>query len=97
MSFVASTVHSARRQGVDAARAVYARIEPRLAGKDWVAGDYSIADIHLFRRFWRFRPSIDAPEAQFPNLSAHYDRMMKRPAVIRTIEIEAAVGYEPPA
>jgi glutathione S-transferase len=33
----------------------------------------------------------------FPNLNAHYQRMMARPAVQRTIEIESAVGYELPA
>ena len=33
----------------------------------------------------------------FPGLSAHYDRMMARPAVRRTCEIEAAIGYELPA
>ena len=33
----------------------------------------------------------------FPNLTAHYARMMARPAVQRTIEIEAAIGYELPA
>jgi glutathione S-transferase len=33
----------------------------------------------------------------FPNLDAHYQRMMARPAVQKTIAIEAAVGYELPA
>ncbi len=35
--------------------------------------------------------------ATFPNLDAHYARMMARPAVRRTIEAETAVGYELPA
>ena len=96
MSFIASTVHPARRQGVEAARAVYARVEPRLAGKTWVCGDYSVADIHLFRLFWRFAYSIGGLPVEFPNLCAHYERMMKRTAVIRTLEAESAVGYELP-
>jgi glutathione S-transferase len=29
-------------------------------------------------------------------LSAHYDRMMARPAVRRTLEIESAIGYQFP-
>jgi glutathione S-transferase len=33
----------------------------------------------------------------FPNLWAHHDRMMLRSAVKRTIEVEAALGYELPA
>jgi glutathione S-transferase len=78
MSFIASTVHPARRQGLDAAVRVYALADARLGERDWVVGDYSIADIHLFR------------------LQAHHDRMLARPAVIRTIAAEAAVGYELP-
>jgi glutathione S-transferase len=97
MSFIASTVHPSRRQGVEAAREVYARVDPRLAGREWVVGAYSIADIHLFRLFWRFRNSAPIGADEFPNLSAHYERMMKRPAVIRTIEAETAAGYELPA
>ena len=58
---------------------------------------YSIADIHLFRLFWRFRGSLNAEPGEFPALSAHYDRMMARAAVRRTIEIETAIGYELPA
>jgi glutathione S-transferase len=30
-------------------------------------------------------------------VSAHYERMMARPAVRKTIEIEAAIGYQLPA
>jgi glutathione S-transferase len=33
-----------------------------------------------------FAPGSSAPET-FPNLTAHYQRMMARPAVQRTIEI----------
>jgi glutathione S-transferase len=33
----------------------------------------------------------------YANLDAHYARMMARPAVKKTIEIEAAIGYELPA
>jgi glutathione S-transferase len=32
----------------------------------------------------------------FPGLSAHYERMMARPAVQRTIEIESSIGYALP-
>jgi glutathione S-transferase len=60
-------------------------------------GRYSIADIHLFRLFWRVRPMLEAERAAFPGLFAHYDRMLARPAVRKTCEIEAALGYELPA
>jgi hypothetical protein len=36
------------------------------------------------------------PQA-FPGLTAHYERMMARPAVRKTCEIEAAIGYQLPA
>jgi glutathione S-transferase len=97
MSFVASTVHPARRQGVDHARAVFGSADRRLGTSEWAVGRYSIADIHLFRLFWRFRGAFQPPPSDFPNLSRHYDRMMARPAVQRTCEIEAAIGYELPS
>jgi glutathione S-transferase len=93
MSYIASTVHPARRQGLDHARAIYAQADQRLGSRDWVVGTYSIADIHLFRLFWRFRNSLNPPDSEFPNLVRHYHRMMARPAVQRTCEVEAAIGY----
>ena len=97
MSFIAATVHPARRQGPEHARAVYRIADQRLGGQEWAVGQYSIADIHLFRLFWRFRGWLNPGPEEFPNLSAHYDRMMTRPAVIKTIEIESAIGYQLPA
>jgi glutathione S-transferase len=97
MSFVAATLHPARRQGLEHARDVYAVADRRLGDRAWALGYYSIADIHLFRLFWRFFNSLKPARSEFPNLSAHYDRMMERPAVRRTCEIEAAIGYELPA
>jgi len=97
MSFLASTVHPARRQGPDHARAVWALAEGRLGAAAWCAGGaYSIADIHLFRLFWRFRNSLRPPDAAFPNLVAHHDRVIARPAVQAAIAAEAAIGYELP-
>jgi glutathione S-transferase len=97
MSFIAATVHPARRQGPEHARTVYNMADRRLGGQEWAVGRFSIADIHLFRLFWRFRGWLNPVVDEFPHLSAHYERMMARPAVIRTIEIEAAIGYQLPA
>jgi len=96
MSFAASTLHPARRHGPDHAREVW-RIADRRLGHGWALGRYSIADIHLFRLYWRFANSLKPAPEIFPNLTAHYARMMARPAVQRTIAIETAVGYEFPA
>ncbi|WP_424810839.1 glutathione S-transferase family protein [Roseococcus sp. YIM B11640] len=97
MSFCASSVHPARRLGTEHAVAVYRIVEEKLGGREWCVGAYSIADIHLFRLFWRFRNSLGQPAGTFPALEAHYDRMMARAAVQRTIEAEKAMGYELPA
>lgn len=97
MSFIAATIHPSRRQGIEHARTVYALADQRLGNQTWASDRYSIADIHLFRLFWRFRDSLDAASGAFPALSAHYDRMMARPAVQKTIEIERTIGYELPA
>lgn len=98
MSFLASTVHPARRQGPDHARAIYALVDQRLASRDWAVGDRpSIADIHLFRLYWRIRNASGLTPAEVPRLEAHYARMMQRSAIRRTLEAEAALGYELPA
>ena len=96
MSFAASTLHPARRHGLDHAREVWGIADRRL-GNGWALGRYSIADIHLFRLYWRLANSLKPAPGTFPHLTAHYARMMARPAVQRTIEIETAIGYELPA
>ena len=96
MSFIASTLHPARQRGLDYAKTVYGIADRRL-GNGWAIGRYSIADIHLFRLYWRLANSLKPAPETFPNLTAHYARMMERPAVRKTIEVESAVGYELPA
>jgi glutathione S-transferase len=98
MSYIASAIHPARRQGLEHAREVYAVTDRRLGGRDWAVGERpSIADIHLFRLYWRFRNSLNPSPGEFPHLEAHYARMMARPAVTKTIEVESKIGYELPA
>jgi glutathione S-transferase len=97
MSFLAATVHPARAKGADAALAAWQIAEKRLAGHEWAVGNrYSIADIHLFRLYWRFSGALQQPPGTFPALEAHYARMMQRPAVKKTIEVESAIGYDLP-
>ena len=96
MSFIASTVHPARRIGLNRRKKVFGIAEQRFGRRDWAVGGYSIADIHLFRLFWRFFNSLHPSPEDFPGLFAHYRRMMARPAVQRVLEIESAVGYQLP-
>ncbi|CAN5377610.1 glutathione S-transferase family protein [soil metagenome] len=71
MSFLAASAHPARRDSSDAAHGLYAIAEARLGSAGWPIGDrFSIADIHLFRLFWRFHASAGLPRGQFPKLFA---------------------------
>jgi glutathione S-transferase len=101
MSFIAATIHSAwaaRHQRADHVRNVFALAERRLGTGEWALGSrYSIADIHPFRLFWRFRNAVQPAPDEFPNLSAHHDRMMDRSAVQRACKVDEAIGYELPA
>jgi glutathione S-transferase len=94
MSFIASTLHPARRAGVERWKEVFRFAEKRLGGHDWTVGSrYSIADIHLFRLYWRFVDALGPALKDYPGLTAHYDRIIQRPAVRKTIEIEQGIGY----
>ncbi len=97
MSFIAATLHPARRRGLEYATDVWQLADRRLGRADWAVGTYSIADIHLFRLFWRLNASLKPAPETFPNLLAHHDRMLAREAVQRTLAAEAAIGYELPA
>jgi glutathione S-transferase len=97
MSFIAATVHPARARGLEYAMQIFGIADQRLGKRDWALGDrYSIADIHLFRLYWRFANALKPPVGSLPNLEAHHERMMARPAVRKTIEIESAIGYDLP-
>jgi len=63
---------------------------------EWGLGKHSIAYIHRFRLYWRFANTANASTDRLPRLNAHYQRMMTRPAVQRTIAIESAIGYNLP-
>ncbi|MCW2361354.1 MULTISPECIES: glutathione S-transferase family protein [Sphingobium] len=95
MSFAASTLHPSFIAGQERAEAALEQAEHRLAGQEWaVGGRLSVADIHLFRLFWRMRHTLALPVENWPGLTAHYDRMMALPAVRKTCEIEQSIGYE---
>jgi len=97
LSFIASTLHPARRQGLEHANEVWQVADRRLGSSTWVLGQYSIVDIHLFRVFWRMAGSLEPPPGTLTNLFAHRERMMARAAVQRTIESESSMGYDLPA
>ena len=64
-------------------------VDEQLAGKEYLLGDFSIADAALFYvEFWAGRLVIDLP----PNCAAHFARMKARPAVRRAMEKEGVAG-----
>ncbi len=97
MSFDASTLHTAVAQGPERVAEVWQIAEKKLAGKPWcVGGKYSIADIHLFRLYWRFKDRFGLKPDRHPSVQALHDRMLLRPAVKKTIEDEAKIAASLP-
>jgi len=65
----------------------FAIMNDALAGKEYVAGDFSIADAALFYvEFWADKIGIDLPQ----HCRTHYQRMCARPVVQRVLREE---GY----
>ena len=98
MSFIASAVHPAVGQGPERVAEVWRIAEQKLGGREWcVGGKYSIADIHLFRLYWRFKDRFGLNAAEHPAIQALHDRVVQRPAVKKTIEAEAKIASSLPS
>jgi GST-like protein len=84
--------YALRRFG-DEAHRLFRVLDARLAGREHVAGDYSIADIALFcwMRNWD-RRGIDI--AEFPEVRRWHDAIAARPAVIRGLAPKAPVEVD---
>lgn len=80
---------SVQELGRDIVAKGFSILNEELAGSDYVAGAFSVADPVLFYvEFWADKTDIPLP----PNLAAHYQRMLLRPAVQRVLREE---GYNP--
>lgn len=68
------------------ANRLYGVLNRRLEGRDYICGDYSIADIACigWAKLWE-RQGQDI--AQFPNVKAWIDRMLARPAVQKGLSV----------
>ena len=75
-----------KERGKEIVEKGYAVLDKALAGKDYVAGSFSIADTALFYvEFWGAkRMNMKLP----PNCEAHLNRMLARPAVQRVMQQE---------
>jgi GST-like protein len=76
------------------AQRLYGVLDRRLEGRDFVAGDYSIADIAIWPWISRFEwQEIDL--AKFPNVKRWYTAIASRPAVQRGYKVPKDVGDIP--
>ncbi len=75
-----------RQVGRETVEAGFTLIAAQLRGKDFLLGQYSIADMTLF--FLEYWASHRAGMALAPELDAHLKRMLARPAVQRTLAAE---------
>jgi glutathione S-transferase len=75
-----------RAKGLEIAKAGFALIDRDLAEKQWIAGDFSVADPALFYPcYWAVqRVKIDLPA----HVRSHYDRMLARPPVAKALKDE---------
>lgn len=67
---------------------LYGVLDKRLAGRDWVAGPYSIADMAIYpwAKGWE---NQQQDLSKFPSMAAWLDRMAARPAVAEGVAVAA--------
>jgi GST-like protein len=76
------------------AKRLYKVLNGRLEGRDFVAGDYSIADISIWPWISRFEwQGIDLNE--YPNVKRWYLEIAKRPAVMKGYAVPKDMGPIP--
>jgi glutathione S-transferase len=63
------------------------QIDGMLAGREWLADQYSVLDPYAFV-FYTWGVRRELPVAELKNYTAFKDRMLKRPAVQRVVEDE---------
>ena len=69
-------------------------LDKRLLDRDFIAGDYSIADIACYP--WVFKhPYLQIALGDFPNVNRWYETVAERPAVKRAYEIGASINTTP--
>ena len=67
-------------------RRLYGVLNKQLTGREYVAGDCSIADFAILGWAWRHeRHMVDLND--FPNVKAWYERCMARPATKKGFEV----------
>jgi glutathione S-transferase len=81
------TIEEIQHEGREIVAEAFAAVNDQIAGRDYVAGSFSIADAALFYvEFWADKTRMDLPA----NCRAHYQLMRTRPAVRQVLAEE---GY----
>jgi glutathione S-transferase len=68
--------------GTSAAEDMLRRLDAQLAGRDWLCGDFTMADAG-YVAFFAKRASL--PLAAAPRFAAYLDRLAARPSVVRAL------------
>lgn len=84
----------AMQRYVNETNRLYGVLDRRLAGREWIADDYSIADIACYPWIVPWQRQQQDLE-QFPNLKRWFAAMGARPAVVRAYEAGAALSQRP--
>lgn len=85
--------YAEKRYG-DEAQRLYGVLNERLAGRDFVADTYSIADMAIWP--WAARHEWQRVDlADFPNVRSWYKRLLERDAVVRGYHVPKHAGEIP--
>ncbi len=79
---------------VDETSRLFKVLDKRLADREFIADDYSIADIASYP--WVFKhPHLQLGLEDFPNVNRWFQTIAQRPAVVRAYEIGASINTTP--
>ncbi len=85
LNYSRTDVSYAKQRYTDEVNRLYGVLDHRLADRDYVAGDYSIADMAIWpwAQGWSRQGQTEQDLAEFPHFKAWLDRVAARPAVMR--------------
>ncbi len=79
---------------VNESKRLFEVMDKQLANREFIAGDYSIADMASYP--WIFKhPYLQLELEKFPNLNRWFETIEQRPAVSRAYEIGASINTTP--
>ncbi|ENV45260.1 MULTISPECIES: glutathione S-transferase family protein [Acinetobacter] len=87
--FAPERIPYATERYVNETKRLYGVLDKQLVGQDYVAGEYSIADMAIFPWLLRYEwQGIDL--ADYPEVSRYIERMQARPAVQKALAIQVS-------